>query len=328
MTLSRRTLVTATALLPVAGAAGFAVVDAPRAAAAPTQPTIRPRADWAGTLKPKGPLEEEDDVRFLLVHHTLTPNSDTGEKIPERLRQVFRFHTSAERGWADVAYNFFVDHTGTIWEGREGSLTRPMKGDASGGSQGHALLCCFLGDFTAQPPTPEAMTAMTHLLAWLAAREGLDLAAPVTFTSRGSTKWRRGSEVTTDQVAAHRDMSATECPGDALYPLVAGQLLPEARALLAPPPTPEPSPMPEPSPTPSPEPTASATPGPTTEPGALDGSLTTGIAAAAAVAAGAVAAVLVGRRRRASGAQQAEDDVQAADAEGGEQADEEPHQGA
>lgn len=320
MTLSRRTLMAATALVPVAGTAGLAISDAPRAQAAPTQPPIRPRADWGGTLKPKGKLEEEDDVRFLLVHHTLTPNTDVGEKIPERLRQVFRFHTSAERGWADVAYNFFVDPSGTIWEGREGSLTRPMKGDATGGSQGFALLCCFVGDFTTELPTPAAMASMTALLAWVAAREGLDLATPVTFTSRGSTKWRKGSEVTTEQVAAHRDMSATECPGDALYPLVASQLLPEARALLAPP-----SPTPEPSPTPSPEPTASSTPEPAApEPEPVDDPLGVGGRAAIVAGVAGLAALLLGRRRRGSGAQQADGDGDPADGEGGEQSDEEP----
>ena len=330
MTLSRRTLVAATAFLPVAGVAAATFSDAPGAAAAPTQPSIRPRADWAGTLAPKGPLADEPDVRFLLVHHTQTPNTDTAEKIPARLQSIYRFHTSAEKGWADVAYNFFVDPFGTIWEGREGSLTRPVMGDATGGSQGHALLCCFIGDHTAEPPTPAAMASMTSLLAWLAVREGLDLAGPVTFTSRGSNKWRKGAEVTTEQVAGHRDMSATECPGEALYPLVAGQLLPGARALLTPP-TPIASPTPTSSPTPSPSgmlrPTPTASEPPTEAPTAgVDGVvvavggglLLTGLSAALGA--------LSGRRGRRSAAEQVEQDHGPADPEGDEQADEEPDQ--
>lgn len=318
MTLSRRTLVAATALLPVAGLTGRGIVDAPRAAAAAPQPPIRPRADWARDLTPKGPLEDETDVRFLLVHHTVTPNTDTAEQIPERLRQIFRFHTAKERGWADVAYNFFVDRHGTIWEGREGSLTRPVKGDATGGSQGFALLCCFVGDFTAEVPTPEAMAAMTTLLAWLAAREGLDLVEPVTFTSRGSNKWRKGAEVTTEQVAGHRDMSATACPGDALYPLVREQLLPQARALVAGP-TPSPTPTPEPTPTAQPEPAASEVP--------QEVLLAVGAGTLVAGAAGALA-LAIGRRRRESGAQQLGDDDDAGDGQGAEQAEEEPDGGA
>lgn len=61
--------------------------------------------------------------------------------------------------------------------------------------------------------------------AWLADRYAIDLTALVTFTSRGSNRWKRGAEVTTDPVAGHRDMSLTACPGDALYPLVRTQLV-------------------------------------------------------------------------------------------------------
>ena len=333
MALSRRSLVAATVLLPVAGLA----LGGTSAHAAPPHPAIRPRADWAEGLAPKGPLELEDDVRFLLVHHTLTPNTDTAERIPERLRSFYRFHTSAERGWADVAYNFFVDPYGTIWEGREGSLDRPVKGDATGGSQGHALLCCFVGDHTTQAPTPAAMAAMTALLAWLAGRHGLTLAEEVTFTSRGSSRWREGAQVTTAQVAAHRDMSATECPGDALYPLVASQLLPDARALLASMPTP--SPTPDANSTPTPQPTPSPTPWPAT-PEVSDDVLRAVGGGALAVGVGGVLAATLGRRGRgpvesagpeeptagSAGAEQGGDDDGAADGEGAEQAQEEPDQ--
>lgn len=326
MTLSRRSLVAATVLGPVAG---FAVTRPARAWAAPAAPVIRARAEWAGSLQPKGPLEDEEDVRFLLVHHTLTPNTDTAELIPERIRSVYRFHTSPDRGWSDVAYNFFVDPFGTIWEGRAGSLERPVKGDATGGSQGHALLCCFVGDFTLVPPTAEAMAAMTHLLAWLAGRHGLDLAGPVTFVSRGSSKWRKGVEVTTEQVAAHRDMSSTECPGDALYPLVGSQLLPHARALLTPAPTPESTSAADPTPTPhaSPPPLPSQEQGPWRE---VPDDVLRGIGAGAlAVGLGGVLAATFGRRGRGSDhAQQPRDDDGTTHGQGAEEPEEEPDQGA
>ena len=196
----------------------------------PAPPGIRPRSAWATNHPVRGKLAPEADVRFLLVHHTLTPNTDTPEKIAGRIRSIYAFHTG-ERGWADVAYNFFVDPSGVIWEGREGSLAGPVRADATGGSQGFAQLACFVGDFTSVPPTSAAMDAMVRLLAWLAARSSLPLEGTTTFVSRGSSRWARGVEVTTARIAAHRDMSVTECPGDALYPLVAGDLLPRAAAL-------------------------------------------------------------------------------------------------
>lgn len=199
--------------------------------AAVRQPAIHRRAEWA-TKRPALKRPVREDVRFLLVHHTQTPNRERPGTIPGRLRGMYDFHTQ-DKGWSDLAYNFLVDPFGGIWEGRSGSLAGPARGDATGGSQGFAQLCCFIGDHTTTPPTAKAMASMATLLGWLASRYRIDLAAGrrVTFTSRGSNRWARGRRVSTTPIAAHRDMSLTACPGDALYPLVRSRLLPQARRL-------------------------------------------------------------------------------------------------
>ena len=214
-----------------AGADGRIGLGEPPVAASVRAPRIHPRQDWAAGRRATGRLQAEE-VRFLLVHHTQTPNTDSRDGVPGRLRGMFAFHTG-DKGWPDIAYNFLVDRFGGVWEGRTGSLAGPVRGDATGGSQGFAQLCCFIGDHTSQAPTPEAMASMSQLLAWLAARYQVGLAAnrQVTFVSRGSNRWPRGRRVTTMPIAAHRDMSVTECPGDALYPLVRSQLWPQARRL-------------------------------------------------------------------------------------------------
>lgn len=230
--LTRRTLLTGIGATAAIGGLGSGFVRP--AAAAPTAPTIRPRADWAGGMTATGTLQTEadGDVRFLIVHHSESPNSERPGTVPGRLRSFFNYHTGTKK-WPDVAYNFFVDPFGEIWEGRTGSLARPVRGDATGGSQGYAQLCCFVGDHNRSAPTPAAMDSMAALLAWLAGRYRIDLDAgkSITFTSRGSNRWPRGTEVTTDPIVGHRDMSQTACPGDALYPLVRSQLLPEAQRL-------------------------------------------------------------------------------------------------
>lgn len=111
-------------------------------------------------------------------------------------------------------------------------LLGPVRGDATGGSTGHVLLCCFLGDHQVQPPTTAALGAMGGLLAWLAERHAIDLDAGPTiqFTSEGSNRWPAGSLITTDPIVGHLDLSQTACPGDAAYPLVRGALLDIARA--------------------------------------------------------------------------------------------------
>ena len=193
------------------------------------RPLVRPRSEWGAGLPARGPLQVEGDVRFLLVHHTATPDAPP-ERSVEQLRAFYRHHT-VEKGWPDIAYNFLIDSGGEIWEGRTGSLSGPVRGDATGGSQGHAILCCFIGDFSSHEPTPRAVDAMTRLLGWLADTHRIDLTPgrQVSFISRGSNRWPVGARVTTPPIAGHRDMSMTTCPGDKAYALIETRLLPGAR---------------------------------------------------------------------------------------------------
>jgi hypothetical protein len=166
-------------------------------------------------------VELPGDVRFLLVHHSASSNHYGTGAVSGLIRAFYRLHTG-RRGWPDVAYNFLVDRFGGIWEGRSGSVQQPVKGDATGGSQGFALLCCFIGDHRDALPTLEAQQAMISLLGWLADTYGIptDPGSTATFVSRGSNRWATGTQVTTATIAGHRDMSRTVCPGGAAYGLV------------------------------------------------------------------------------------------------------------
>jgi hypothetical protein len=216
-TVSRRTLLAAAALWPILHAAEL------KPAKAADRLPIRARADWAGPLSPRGGMSAENagDVKFLLVHHTASSNAYRPSEVAAQLRGVYRYHIGA-KGWPDIAYNFLVDRFGTVWEGRMGSLTKPIKASATGGSQGFAQLACFLGDCSVQPPSSAATHAMLRLLAQLADRYAIDASPGSTavFTSRGSNRWPMGQRVTTPTIAGHRDMSLTSCPGDGVYPAV------------------------------------------------------------------------------------------------------------
>jgi hypothetical protein len=198
--------------------------------------SVRPRDAWGERLPPVGPLEVEaaGDVRFMLVHHSASPNSYAPGDVAGLLRSFYRLHT-AGKGWPDIAYNFLVDRYGTVWEGRAGSLEQPVKGDATGGSQGFALLASFVGDHSSEPPTPEACEAMARLLADLAQRYGIDArpGARTRFVSRGSSRHPRGAEVSTATIAGHRDMSVSACPGDAAHALVRDVLPARVTRLIA-----------------------------------------------------------------------------------------------
>jgi len=265
---------------------------------------IVPRSTWAPDLAPVGPIPDEPDVRFLLVHHSVDRNDYSPAGAVDALRAIHRFHTSPDKGWPDIAYNFFVDRFGTVYEGRAGSLAGPTAGDATGGSQGFAQLCCFLGDHRDVPPSPQAVASMGRLLGWLAARSGVSVApgATATFVSRGSNRHPAGTTVTTPTIAGHRDMSATACPGDAAYALVAdGTFAALARGAAAAQPsatTTSAAPPPPTAATPAPATAPSSTTISAAAPAAPSDDRRPELAVGGGAALAAVAAVLALRRRR------------------------------
>ncbi|MCY4371870.1 MAG: N-acetylmuramoyl-L-alanine amidase [bacterium] len=186
--------------------------------------TILRRDVWGAGLPPVGEMAPEtpEDVLFLLVHHSASPNDYQADQSVQFLRSFYRYHTSSEKGWPDIAYNFLVDRYGRIFEGREGSIESPVRGDATGGSQGFALLACFIGDHREVAPTLEAQSAMVALLAWLAGTYGIETRpdSTVEFISRGSNLHPEGKTVVTPTITGHRTMSRTTCPGDQAFKLV------------------------------------------------------------------------------------------------------------
>lgn len=198
---------------------------------------IRPREVWGADLPPMGEMAPEaaGDALFLLVHHSASPNDYQAEQSVQYLRSFYRYHTSSEKGWPDIAYNFLVDRYGQIFEGRQGSIVSPVRGDATGGSQGFALLACFIGDHQDVAPTSEAQSAMVALLAWLADTYGIDTrpGATTEFVSRGSNLHPEGKLVVTPTITGHRTMSRTTCPGDRAFDLVANSFPESVTAALS-----------------------------------------------------------------------------------------------
>jgi len=232
-TMSRRTALGLGAAVLAGATLGLDPVPASARAAAGTtsaidglRPAINPREAWGADLPVVGPILAEEDVRFLLVHHTASANDYGPDEVVGQIRDFYAFHTGPEKGWPDVAYNFFVDRFGGIWEARAGSLAGPVRGDATGGSQGHALLCSLIGDHSQVPPSDAARDSLAQLLAWLGEWHGIDTepGATVSFVSRGSNRWPEGSAVTAATISGHRDMSQTSCPGDFAYDLLAVDL--------------------------------------------------------------------------------------------------------
>ena len=192
------------------------------AGAAPAQPTIVTRAAWGAdesyrTLNPGcGQPFYAPSVNFAVVHHTATTNSYTPADSASMIRGIYYFHTHTNQ-WCDIGYNFLVDRFGTVFEGRYGGVTSTVVGAHAEGFNTGSTGVAILGTFSTDPVPSAAYGAVRNLLAWKLALHGVDPTATITVNS---------TPVRT--ITGHRDVNATECPGD-----MAENVIPALRADVA-----------------------------------------------------------------------------------------------
>jgi hypothetical protein len=161
-------------------------------------------------------------IQKLIVHHTATTNDDPDPAAT--VRAIYRYH-AVEQGWGDVGYNFLIDEAGHVYEGRHAGAspvgTTPTGQDADGdgvtaahayGYNAGTVGIALLGTLTNRDATPAARAALEALLAWLAAPRGIDPGGSSTYTNPVT-----GSRATFPNIAGHRDVGSTECPGDAFH---------------------------------------------------------------------------------------------------------------
>ena len=130
-------------------------------------------------------LRREDTSR-IIIHHTGNPTDDdlTAE-------QIHRIHQNM--GWAGIGYHFVIRKDGTV------ELGRP---DIAVGAHAEGFNYCSIGvhvcgNFNIAEPTEAQLNALPMLLADICDAYGL---------------------VASDSVVmGHRDLMATDCPGNKLY---------------------------------------------------------------------------------------------------------------
>jgi hypothetical protein len=161
-------------------------------------------------------------VQKLIVHHTAGRNDDPDP--PATIRSIYYYH-AVTQGWGDIGYNFLVDEAGNVYEGRWSRQyadgEQPTGEDLSGngvtgahasGFNSGTVGIALLGTLTDRAPAAAARDALERFLAWNAERHGLD--------PRGSSLYTNpvnGTQKTFPNIAGHRDVNATECPGGSLY---------------------------------------------------------------------------------------------------------------
>ena len=215
--------------LQAAADAAIALSGTGTAAAAEAKPTVISRAAWGAdeSYRFDSGGHEKFPPSFyplqkLIVHHTAGMNNDPNPAAT--IRAIYYDHAII-RGYGDIDYNFLIDAQGRVYEGRHSrayASGEPITGEDLAGNPvraGHArgynpatVGISLLGNFTSVQPPAAQRSALVRLLAWEAERHGLDPVGSSTYLNPES-----GISLFLPNIAGHRNVNVTACPGDAFY---------------------------------------------------------------------------------------------------------------
>jgi hypothetical protein len=188
--------------------------------AGPGQPPIIARSAWADGNAPPSHVPLYGTVKLAFVHHSVTPNGYGAGDVPSILLSIFDYHRYV-RDYFDIAYNFAVDAFGRIWEARAGGVDLPVVGAHAGGYNTESTGMVVLGTYQSVAPSPAAIGALEHLLAWKLSLHGVPVLGRVTVEvapyDAFYTPFPPGAHVSLPRIAGHRDGDLTDCPGSAFY---------------------------------------------------------------------------------------------------------------
>jgi hypothetical protein len=201
---------------------------------------VTPRIDWGADESLRYDSSGKEiwppafyPVQKLIVHHTATQNNDPDPAAT--VRSIYYYH-AVTQGWGDIGYNFLIDEAGRIYEGRHTldypSGSSPTEEDAAGngvtaahavGFNSGTVGIALLGTLSNQDATPAARHALEQILAWESDHHGIDPQGSSLYTNPVN-----GTQKTFANIAGHRDVVATDCPGGFFY-----ATLPQIRADVA-----------------------------------------------------------------------------------------------
>jgi hypothetical protein len=192
-------------------------------------PAVIPRSGWGADESLRFDSSGKEiwppafwPIQKLIVHHTDTQNGDPDPAAT--VRSIYYYH-AVTQGWGDIGYNFLIDESGRIYEGRHSRDYAPgetptgqdfsgrgVTGAHAQGFNSGTVGIALLGTLTSRDATPAAHDALERLLAWEAYSTGIDPEGSSTYLNPVS-----GQQATFPNIAGHRDVNATECPGSVFY---------------------------------------------------------------------------------------------------------------
>jgi hypothetical protein len=145
------------------------------------------------------PIQYSPSVKLIAVHHTA--DQVTGDPRPgvERMRAIYQYHAK-NRGWGDIGYQYVIDETGQIYEGRAG-------GDFVVG--GHAYCnnvgtigVAMMGNFDVETAPQAQVHSLQWLLQNLEQKYHIDPVRNVELHGKSLPP-----------IVGHRQLVSTACPG-------------------------------------------------------------------------------------------------------------------
>jgi serine protease len=173
----------------------------------PKRPTDKPsicsRKCWGADESIYVPGEDYASVKKVIVHHTVTSNSDSNPAAT--VRAIYYFHNRI-RGWGDIGYNFLVGQkSGRIYEGRYGG--DGVIGAHARGYNAGSVGVGVLGDFRYVGVNNKVRNALHKIVVWKFYNHKID---PDKSTSFGNPKR------TLPSVFYHGQVGNTACAGTRL----------------------------------------------------------------------------------------------------------------
>ena len=168
-------------------------------------PTIITRAQWGANENYRNDGQGEiwppeyAEVEHAIVHHAAVNYSSDGYNA---VRSIYYYHAITQ-GWGDIGYNYVVDTTGRIFEGRVGGAN-VIGGHAYQYAVGSSGIC-VMGDFTWADPPQAAKVGLANIIAYVTRK----------LEPQGSKNFHEVLNLPT--IAAHRDVVNSTCPGNGLY---------------------------------------------------------------------------------------------------------------
>lgn len=162
------------------------------------------------------PIEKVRQVSRIIIHHEGV-NLDKSETDEEIIRRIYRTHTLSKQWW-DIAYNYIIWQRGQIYEWKAG-------GDYVVGI--HALYnnrgtvgVVILGDYTKNRLNKDQIIGLEKLIPFLAQKYGITLSNNADGVECVNSACDTLKKITTKSLLGHRDVRATDCPWENVYPFI------------------------------------------------------------------------------------------------------------